>query len=489
LAGLRAAEGAIIAACGIACAALLAHWLGSVLAAIAAPALPRATPFTIDLRWLFAAAACALATTVTASVWPGAEGPLDLRGASAAGRTRSVTRSLLIVLETSLALMLAVGATLVTMSFVKLVRVEPGFDPDSLVAIRLRQPIFKPGEVVVHYPLQRFARTVGAVVSTVGRVEGVRDSAALSFAPFTGERVNARIALLDVPKAGSPQARGASELPDSAWLMVGDLQRVTPEFFATLGVPVLRGRAFTDRDTLEDSQFDDFDAPRGLGAVIVSESLARRVWPGHNPLGKYLRVWGGEYNSSEVVGVVADARYGGLAHDAPPVLYMPYGQSPTVGATVLIRTTQPAEVVPRVRAALAGFGSELAVGEVWTMDDLIRREAGPRRISAGIMTFFASVGLGLAALGLAGTVAFLVRRRTPEIGIRIALGASPAQVVRLFVGETLSLVGAGVVIGLACATVASRVLTTLLFDVRPHEPVVYGAAALTLVLIARAVRE
>jgi putative ABC transport system permease protein len=118
------------------------------------------------------------------------------------------------------------------------------------------------------------------------------------------------------------------------------------------------------------------------------------------------------------------------------------------------------------------------------MDDLIRREAAPRRISAGIMTFFASVGLVLAALGLAGTVAFLVRRRTPEIGIRIALGASPAQVVRLFVGETLSLVGAGVVIGLACATVASRVLTTLLFDVRPHEPVVYGAAALTLVLIA-----
>jgi putative ABC transport system permease protein len=488
LARARAAEGALVAALGAVGAAAIAWCTGRVLHASIGGSLPRSPGSIVEWSWFAGIAAATVLVTVLLSLrrgTPEREGPAALRTQSSAGQTRSTSRGILIVVETALALMLIVGAMLLGASFLRLMTVDPGFDTERLVAVTLRQPVFKPGEVVRHYPLERFARTARQAVALANDLPGVDSAAILSFAPFTGERMGARVALLDGPLAGSPQATGAPELADDRWVAAGDMQLVSPEFFDTIGVPVIRGRAFTAQDTLLASQFDDFDAPRAPGVVIVSQSLADRLWPRQNPIGKFVQARGTEYSSSEVVGVVPDLRYGGLAQDASLTLYAPYAQGPTLGATLLVRASGPVTAIaPQVRAALSTLGADLAVGETRTMKELIARETASRRFSSGVMSFFATAGLALAALGLGGTIAFLVRRRTTEIGIRMALGATPADVVRMFVLEVMQLVSAGAVLGLAGAAAGSRLLASLLFGTDAADPLVYIGACVVLVVTA-----
>ncbi len=488
LARERAAEGAVVAALGGLGAALLAWSTGRVLQASIGGSLPRSPESIVEWSWFGGIAGATVLVTVMLSLWDGSsgsEGAGALRTQVSAGQTRSTSRGVLIVVETALALVLIVGAMLLGASFLRLMKVDPGFDTNGLMAITLRQPIFKPGEVVRHYPLERFARVARETLSLVDDVPGVESAAILSFAPFTGERMGARVGLLDGPRPGSPQATGARGLPDDQWVVAGDLQLVSPEFFDTIGVSVIRGRAFTAEDTLIAPQFDDFDAPRAPGVVIVSQSLAERLWPGQNPIGRFVQARGTEYSSSEVIGLVPDVRYGGLAGDASLTLYAPYAQGPTVGATLLVRASGPLSAVARqVRAALASIGSDLAVGETRTMNELMDGQTAPRRFSSGVMTFFAAAGLALAALGLGGTIAFLVRRRTTEIGIRMALGATPAEVVWMFVLEVMRLVSAGMVLGLAGALAGSRLLASMLFRTAAADPTVYLGACLVLLVTA-----
>jgi putative ABC transport system permease protein len=487
LASGRALEGAAIAVTGIAGAALVAWAAGHMLLTLLGGAMVRSPASTIEWSWFGLISGASLLATVIVSL-PGGRGARDLstlRPQVPMGQTRSTARSALIVLQAALALVLLVGAMLLGASFIRLMGVDPGFDTRSLVTVTLRQPIFKPGEVVRHYPLERFARIAREAVAIAGAAGGVRNAAVLSFAPFTGDRIPAGVILLDGPVSGSPQARGVPRVPEEDWITIGDRQMVSPEFFQTLGIPVVRGRPFTEHDTLSAAQFDDFEAPRPPGVVIVSEAFAERLWPGEDPVGKYVRASGVEYSSSEVVGMVPDVRYAGLAHEVTPTLYAPFGQGPMVSATLLVRTeADPAGVLPHLRAALGALGSDVAIGDVRSVDHLIQREAAPRRFSAGVMAFFGSVGLGLAVLGLAGTIAFLVRRRTAEIGLRLALGATPPIVVGMFLRQALGWIGLGMLLGLGAASLGARFIDALLFGVGSADVPLYAAACVVLVAAA-----
>jgi predicted permease len=287
---------------------------------------------------------------------------------------------------------------------------------------------------------------------------------------------------LSLPSDGS-YWDGAATVADKPTPAPGDVPTaafipVSSDYFDAVGIHLLRGRGFDRRDAA--------GAPR---TAMVNDGLARRLWPGEDPIGKRLRFglpgpensWEGDWR--EVVAVVNDVRLNGIASDAPPQVYLPLAQVPGDSTALVVRTSHnPAEAAAAVQDVIQRAYPDVPVASVRTMDDLMRRVVAYRRLSAIILTIFAGVALVLAAVGVYGVVANAATGRTREIGLRMALGAQPASIVALIASEGFSTIVLGSVVGVLIAVVESRVIEHLLFQITPYDPATFVIVVAILLL-------
>jgi putative ABC transport system permease protein len=339
--------------------------------------------------------------------------------------------------------------------------VSPGFRPQQLVTTRLTLPASRYAE------RRRAVAFYEAVFERLRGVPGVDGVAATSAPPFSGldGRLNLQFEHRTV----------RSTLPVRAHPRI-----VSPDYFATMGMPLVRGRAFTDRDD-EDSR----------DVVIVNEAAVRRYWPDADPIGDRISL-GAPVRWMEIVGIVGDIRHEGLDAEANPEAYMPYrqpfvalGTALVRGMTIVVRTSSDvAAMAPLVRTAVAGVDDQQPMGLMRPMDALIAQSVAPRRLNLLLLSAFALAAVALTASGLYGVMAYLVTQRTREIGVRMALGASRASVLALILRQAGTMTLAGIGIGLLGAYALAQYLASLLFGVSASDPAVYAAVSVFLALVA-----
>jgi putative ABC transport system permease protein len=380
------------------------------------------------------------------------------RGA-AGDRGAQTLRRGLIVAEVALALMLLAGAGLLVKSFARLQQVDAGFDPANVLTATVSLP-------TARYPsdTQRVA-FVDALLPRLAAVPGVRAAAAISMLPFGGGASTRSFAVEGyTPEANQP----------GPW---GDYRVVAGDYARALGVPLRRGRLFTERDRA--------DAPP---VALVDDELARRYWPGDDPIGKRI-AFGDPSDSStqwiEVVGVVGHVRQQGLDDDAHTQIYVPYSQDPTGQMALVARTTsEPTRALSAVRGAVQAIDRDLPISQVRTMEQLVSDAGGQRRLTMVLIALFAGFALLLACIGLYGVTAYAVTQRTREIGVRMALGAAGPQVVGAFVRDAAALTAVGLGVGLVAALAAGRLVASQLYETEPSDPLTLGVTAGVLAVVA-----
>jgi putative ABC transport system permease protein len=427
---------------------LLAYWGVGALKAFAPPGFPRLDDIALDATALSFAAGLALATTVLFGFGPAlqlarlplADGLRQGRGEiGAAGRRRG--RSLLLVAEVSLSLVLLAGAGLMTRSFAEIQAIRPGFDPDGVTSFTVSLPAARysgPAAVLqAHAEIDaRLAALPG--VTSVGRIRGLPLGTGEDAFTFTRP---------DRP----PPAPGRA--PAVIYRVVD------PEYFQTMRIPVRAGRAFTDRD--------------GDGAppvLVVSRRAAERFWPGEDPIGKTAAIQKGDGAARTIVGVVADVRSQALTSEPVPEFYVPHAQDPSPAVTYVVRSAQPAGgVLAAARQVVQGFDPKLPIVGAASMRQRVHDASARPRFSLALIGAFAALGLLLAAVGIYGVVAYAVGQRTREIGVRMALGARPAEVASLVLWQGMRPAIAGVGVGLLATLAGGRLVANLLYRVRPHD--------------------
>ncbi|HEU4692410.1 MAG TPA: ABC transporter permease [Vicinamibacterales bacterium] len=378
----------------------------------------------------------------------------------AGGRSGSGPRSrrvlgTLVATEVALSLVLLTGAALLVQSFVRLSNVNPGFRAEGLLTARVQVPYESPGRRAGFYV---------DVVSRIAALPGVQSAAAISFLPLAGGGIGTSFYRADRPEPAPGQAP------------VSDVRPVTPGFFRTMGIPQVMGRDFTSADRI--------DSPL---VAIVNETLVTRYLDGENPLGKRLNVFLGppERRVYEIVGVVGDIKLASLDGEVRPTVYVQHTQISIPVMTFVARTQgNPELLVPGVSAAVHGIDPELPVADVRTMDAVVGATLARPRIVAVLLTVFAVMALALAAVGVYGVMAYSVAQRTQEIGVRMALGATADSVLGMVIGDALRLVGIGVAAGLVCAAGLTRLLTTLLYETEPLDPITFLVTAVVLTVVA-----
>jgi putative ABC transport system permease protein len=371
------------------------------------------------------------------------------------GGGRSRLRAALVVGQVALTLMLLVGAGLLTRSFGRLARVDVGFRADGLLTMEYRLPQNKYPEGPQQWQTHRL------IAERVREVPGVRAATLVRALPFSGNGNTATLEIVGQPPSEKPPRAG--------------LNTVDAAYFETMGIPLLRGRVFSDRDVA--------DAPP---VVVVSQKLAERHWPGQNPLGKQLRFLDTKpVVTAEVVGVVGDAKQYGLDDADLGCVYAAQPQNPHIFNTLAVRTAgDPMQLANAVRAAVWSVDPEQPVWKIRTQQSLVERSKGMPRFLAQLMGGYAGLALLLAAVGLYGVTSYSVTQRTREIGLRMALGAEPGDVLRIVLRRGLKLATIGLAIGLVGALALGRVLRTLLYATSPADPVTLVAVAAVLLAVA-----
>jgi predicted permease len=364
-------------------------------------------------------------------------------------------RGLLIVSEVALALMLLVGAGLLMRSLAGLRSVDPGFDPGRLLTASIDIPATRYG--TPESRLQFFDRMLAAVRA----LPGVESAATVDSVPLRGG------SSVPVAVEGAPP-RPASELPAAAARMA------SPRYFATARIPLVSGRDFDERDTPE----------RPLVA-IVSELAAARFWPGENPIGKRLALTLFSMQPREVVGIVRDVKIQQLDEPDPePAVYLPAAQLAPNSMILVVRTAAEPEALTRtVGAAVRSIDPELAVLNAMSMDAVVERSLGQRPFAMQLLAAFAALALVLASVGIYSVIAYTVRQRDREIGIRMALGAPAATVLRMVVVEGLRPTLAGVGLGVVLAAALAGVIRSQLYGVSAHDPGTFGLVAALVIAV------
>jgi len=461
-------EASLIALAGGLAGTLIATWGLDGLLALVPAEVPRLEDAAIDSRVLAFALGLTAVTALGAGLVPAliasktsltevlAEGARSAGPAARQARARAV----LVAAEAAVALVLLAGAGLLTRTFQNLRTLDLGFDPRNVLTLAISGSRGKYDKVEERRHLYR------TLVERIDALPGVQASAAVFQRPLWGHvGLDWRFTL---------EGQSEAEAERNPTL---NLQIVTPAFFETMRMPVRRGRTFTDRDTA------------GVPPVVViSEVLARRCWPGQDAIGKHLKVPmpTAPYTPTwmTVVGVVAEARYREL-QTARLDFYMSYLQSDEGLQHLVVRTAgDPLALIPAVRAAVRSVDRELILTDVTSMASLVNVALGGARFAMQLLSGFAVVALLMAALGIYGVVAFVVSRRTREVGIRMALGARAADVLRLVLRQGMAPVLAGLAVGLGGALALGRLSSALLFGVPPHDPVTLAAAAAVLTAAA-----
>jgi putative ABC transport system permease protein len=368
-------------------------------------------------------------------------------------------RQALVVLEVALAMVVLTGAGLMIQSMARLLNVAPGFDPHNVLALGMSLPQENTFYGPPGHP--QFARNLQEYV---GSIPGVISVSAVSHAPVGGGNAGRGFVIEGRPDPGSGNQPGAK------------YTIACPNYFQTMGIKQVSGREFTERDSLS--------AP---GVIVINEAMAKRYWPNEDPIGKRIKI--GSFNSDTpwltVVGITQDVKQGGLDQTPRPEFFRPYNQAAWPVMTVVVRTaSSPGLFINPVKQALARFEPDRAVSGARTMEEVIYDSVGSRRFPMMLLAAFSLVALTLSAVGISGVVAFSVSQRTREIGIRLALGAQKGAVIRLALTRSMAAALIGVGLGLAASFALTRFLTSLLFEVKPMDPLVLGSAALILTGVA-----
>ena len=363
--------------------------------------------------------------------------------------TRSRSRSILIATEVGLSLVLLIGAGLMVKSFSKLTRVNPGFNPERLLVFDVGPSFTDEARQAIFYE---------QIVVRVQSLPGVERAAAVSRLPLSGGN-----------------SSRSFNLPGTNANYSSDIRVSTPEYFRTLGIPLLQGRNFTEHDTKDSA-----------AVAIVNEAFVRTTFPGENPIGKYIVNFGPKEEKLEIVGVVGNVRHLALETVPRPELYQPLGQAgwPRMFVAVRTRTSNPLTLVPAVQEAVWSVDKNVAPGNIRSMAAFVARSLLKRKFTMTLLSIFASLALTLAAVGLYGVMSYSVAQRTREIGIRMALGAQRADVLKLIVKQGMFLTGIGVLLGMAASFGLTRLVSNLLFGVSATDAATFVALSILLFSVA-----
>jgi putative ABC transport system permease protein len=457
-------ESLLLSAAGGVCGVVLAWWAIRFLRVVAAERLtvPRLELVAIDGWVLGFTLVVALLSGLIFGLVPafsGAGAHLN-DSLKEGGRTGSVARGnrargTFVVVEVALALILLVGAGLLVRSFIRLIDVSPGFDPQKTVTMRVSLPPAR------YRDNASTAQFYDRFFEELDGVAGIESSGAVSWLPLAGLGAATSMVIHGQPT------------PPRGQEPVTDVRVITHDYLQAMGIPLIRGRLFNDADPAD-----------ARGRVVINESFARQFWPNDDPIGKRIHInW--DNDDDEIIGVVGDVKHTSLAAAVRPMIYWPYRRSPYNTMTVVVRARgDTAPVVAAVGTVLRRLDPGLALAGVHTMDEIVSNSVAERRLTMLLLTVFAGAALLLAAVGIYGVIAYSVTQRTQEIGIRMALGAQRADVLRLVVRNALVLVAIGVGAGAAGALLLTRLMRGLLFDVRPGDPLTFAIVSAVLVTVA-----
>ena len=458
------AESLVLSVAGGSAGLALAWWGVHLLRAVVAERIPiqRLEVVTIDGTVLLFTALAALAAGVVFGVVPALTGAgsklnesLKDGGRSGSAARSKRTRSAFVIVEVALALVLLVGAGLLVRSFVRLLDVDPGFQPQQTVTMRVAIPGARYPQPALRE--QFFDR----LLDRIKVLPGVEAAGATSSIPLVGLGAATGYAVVGEPE------------PPAGQEPVTDVRVIKQDYFKAMGIPLLRGRLFNREDL------------KPADVVIINEAMARRHWPNEDPVGKRVKINWDSDREDEVIGVVGDVRHQGLETQPRSMIYWPYLRVAYGGMTLTIRTAgDPSPIVSSVGQIVRELDSNLAVADVQTLDEVIAQSVAQRRLTMLLLSIFAGAALLLAAVGIYGVIAYSVTQRTQEIGIRLALGAQRADVLGMVVRQAAVLALAGIVLGAIGAAVLTRFMRDLLFEVRPFDPVTFLGVAACLTAVA-----
>jgi putative ABC transport system permease protein len=442
---------------------LLAYWSNTALASLGPDTLPRVRTVGLDANVLLFTLGLSVLVGLLFGLAPALrsvktdliESLKDRARGSSPDRRHERVRQLLVVGEIAVSLVLLVGGGLMMRSFLRLTSVEPGFDPRGVLTatVPLSGPRYSTDE-------QR-AAFFQQLTTKLSSLPGVKSASAINHIPLGGD-----VWTFGFTVEGRP-APPPAERPSAVYRVM------RPEYFRTMGATLLKGRDFTERD--------DAFSP---GVVIVNEALARRQWPGEEPLGKRITLNSEGTKQREVVGVVRDLKQGEWASEPKPEMYLPHSQdaSPRSMTLVIRASSDLSELGPEVRREVWAIDKDLPVSQVTGMEDVVAESVGQQRFNTLLIGVFAATALILAAVGIYGVMSHTVAQRTHEIGVRMALGARGRDVLGMIIRQGLLLTLFGLALGLVGALALTRMMNSILYEVSATDPLVFGgvAAALTL---------
>jgi putative ABC transport system permease protein len=435
-----------------------------LLSTLAERSIPRLSEVRLDVRLFLFALALSVVTGVAFGIVPAMQatsGDLNrilvatTRGGTM-GRSGRTARSALVIAEVTLAVVVLIAAGLLMRSFIRLRAADPGFQPDGLLTFRL--PLAGGRNAAP----ERRVVFVRQLSEALARIPGVQSVGAVNTLPLTGLGV------------GGSFAAGGRPAPPVEQRQIGLMRSVTPAYFRSMGLRLVSGREFTDAD-----------AAQSPAVVIVGETLARRFWPGGGAVGERLVLDLPNVKGAEIVGVVKDVKPERLEGEDWPTIYSTYPQAPAVTMTMVVRTAgPPAAVAAAVRRAVHRLDPGQPLADLRTMDVVVEEAVAGSRFNAVVLAIFAVLAFTLAAVGIYGVIAYDVSERTHELGIRLALGAQRSDVLRMVVGQGTRLAAAGIGIGLIVSFGLTRLMGSMLYDVRPTDASTFLAIALGLGAVA-----
>jgi putative ABC transport system permease protein len=460
-------ESVLLAMFGAGLGLLLAFFGLRALRTSIPPSISHVETINIDARVLIFTVLVAVVTGIAFGLAPAIHGShLNLNdtlkdgGRDSAGSGKgNRARGLLVIGEVAVSFVLLIGAGLLINSFFHLRNLDPGFHADHLLTMKLDLSEVK-------YPdRERRAAFFDEVMRRVRELPGVRSTAVAGNLPLT---YNGDSMTISVEGVSDPPT---DQRPDVIFRAIG------PGYFNTMGIPIVRGRDFTDQDKADSKDL-----------VVISEKTAQHFWPGQDPIGKRLKPGSSTSKSEwrEVIGIVKDVRQNDLIAPPKMQMYFTYRQLKDIAANALVvRTTiEPMILAGSVRNAIWSVDKDQTVADINTMDHIVAAAVARQRFSMVLLGVFAALALLLASVGIYGVMSYSVAQRTREIGIRMALGARRADVLQMTVRQGLKLVGAGMILGLGAAFLLTRVMTTLLYGITATDPMTFIGISVVLLAVA-----